>query len=242
MGTEFILNSISCTRGGRTILHDISLDISDIETLSILGPSGAGKTSLLRLLNGLDDYSAGTILFDGKSLREIPVRELRKKVGMVFQLPTLFEGTVRGNILFGPELWGETVDAENLLRQVGLPGDLIDRPANQLSVGQQKRVSLARTLANNPHVILMDEPTANLDAASATWILELIKSLRDEVGIAVIMVSHLIQDARTLGGHAAVLHEGSLIEFGPTQSILDHPSSDITRQYLEGKLDPTQEI
>ncbi len=241
MGTEFILNGVSCHRGGRRILHGISLDIADIETVSLLGPSGAGKTSLLRLLNGLDEYSEGTISFEGNELHDIPIRELRKTVGMVFQLPALFDSTVRENILFGPSLWGETADAEALLHQVGLPGDLIDRPSNELSVGQQKRVSLARTLANNPHVVLMDEPTANLDAASAARILELVKSLRDEIGVAVIMVSHLIQDAETLGGHTAILHEGRLIEFGPTDRVLNDPSSEITRQYLDGKLEPAQE-
>ena len=240
MGTGFLLEGVSCRRGHREVLHDISLDLRETAVVSVLGPSGAGKSSLLRLLNSLDEYSQGTITYHGRELHEIPTRELRREVGMVFQLPYLFEGTVRDNILFGPSIWRKTIDPEDLLRRVGLPADLIDRPAHQLSVGQQKRVSLARTLANEPRVLLLDEPTANLDATAAGTILELILLLRDKLGVAVIMVSHVVRDAGTLGGFAAVLHNGRLVECGSTEKILNEPSSEITRGYLEGHLETSE--
>ncbi|MFH1737649.1 MAG: ATP-binding cassette domain-containing protein [bacterium] len=237
MSTGFLLENVSCRRAGREILHSISLDLREHDVVSILGSSGAGKSSLLRLLNGLDDTSQGAIAYHGKDLREIPIRELRREVGMVFQLPCLFDGTVRDNILFGPNLWGEEFDAEDLLRQVGLSANLIDRPAHQLSVGQQKRVSMARTLANRPRVLLLDEPTANLDATAAGRILELVLSLRDRLGVAVMMVSHLIEDAETVGGLAVVLHDGNLIESGPAEQVLKNPASEITRRFLDGNLE-----
>lgn len=241
MGTGFLLKAASSERGNRTVLRDLSLDLRDSSLVSVLGPSGAGKSSLLRLLNGLDEYSQGTITYNGQDLRDIPIRQLRREVGMVFQLPYLFEGTVRDNVLFGPSLWRTAINPKNLLLRVGLPADLIDRPAHQLSIGQQKRVSLARTLANSPRVLLLDEPTANLDATAARRILELVLSLRDELGVSIVMVSHLVQDAVTIGGAAVVLHNGTLVECGPTEKILNEPSSEITRRYLEGHLENTEE-
>ena len=130
MNAGFVLDGVSCRRAGREVLHDISLDLREHDTVSVLGPSGAGKSTLLRLLNGLDEHSRGTVVYQGRAVRDIPIRQLRREVGMVFQLPYLFEGTVRDNVLFGPSLWQERVDVEDLLRRVGLPAELADRPAH----------------------------------------------------------------------------------------------------------------
>jgi len=241
VGTEFLLEDVCSRRVGREVLRGVSLDLRNEEVVSILGPSGAGKSSLLRLLNGLDEPSQGHISYQGQDVSSIPIRDLRREVGMVFQLPYLFDGSVRENILFGPTIWRRSVDAEGLLKKVGLPVDLIDRPAHQLSVGQQKRVSMARSLAVEPHVLLLDEPTANLDATAAGRILDLILSLRDELGVALLMVSHVIHDTEILGGMAAVLHEGRLVEFGPAERVLKEPSSEITRRFLDGDLDSREE-
>lgn len=147
---------------------------------AIVGPSGSGKTTLLRLLNRLDDPDGGTVLFDGKDVREYDVLELRRRVQLVGQVPVPFPGTVVDNV--GPG-W------EELLPRVGLPVGLATRPADVLSVGEAQRMCLARSLARHPEALVLDEPTSALDTASKGGIEALIRSLADD-GLTVVMVTH----------------------------------------------------
>ncbi len=165
--------------GDVSVVTDISLDVYHGEMLGIVGPSGSGKSSLLRLLNRLDEPTNGTVFLDGQDYRQFSPRELRRRVGMVTQRPFLFPGSVAGNILFGPSQRGEVVadeDIAQLLERVGLPG-FAGREVTNLSGGEQQRVSLARALANRPQILLLDEPTSALDEQAKTGIEQLICSL-----------------------------------------------------------------
>src|SRR3989442_11892869 len=153
---------------GKRLVDDITVRVQKGEVLAIVGPSGSGKSSFLRLLNRLDEPTSGTVFLQGIDYRQIPPRELRRKIGMVTQRPFLFPGTVAANLCFGPLQRSETLPDNNielLLRQVGLPG-YAQRGVANLSGGEAQRVSLARALANSPVVLLMDEPTSALDDES----------------------------------------------------------------------------
>jgi putative ABC transport system ATP-binding protein len=159
----------------------------------LVGPSGAGKTTLLRLLNRLDDPDAGTVLYDGRDVRDYDVLELRRRVQSVGQLPVTFPGTVAVNVLTGlvpavSEEEGRPM-VEGLLERVGLPVTLATRDADRLSVGEAQRMALARALARRPQVVLLDEPTSALDSGSKAGVERLIRSLADE-GLTVVMVTH----------------------------------------------------
>ena len=161
---------------GKTILHDISFDVRASDLMGIVGASGSGKSSLLRLLNRLDEPTSGTVYLDGQDYRQLPPRELRRRVGMVTQRPYLFPGDVASNLRFGPAQRGESLpddEIAQLLERVGLPG-FAAREVSVLSGGEQQRVSLARALANRPEVLLLDEPTSALDEESKLGIEELI--------------------------------------------------------------------
>jgi putative ABC transport system ATP-binding protein len=151
--------------GDAKLVDNVSLEVCCCDVIAIVGPSGSGKSSLLRLLNRLDEPDGGSVYLEGRDYRSIPPRELRQQIGMVLQQPYLFPGTIADNIRFGPQQRGESISAEqieNLLRQVGLSG-YGEREVSTLSGGEAQRVSVARTLANAPKILLLDEPTSALD-------------------------------------------------------------------------------
>jgi putative ABC transport system ATP-binding protein len=154
---------------------------------ALLGPSGSGKSTLLRLLNRLADPDAGTVRFHGTDVRELDPLELRRRVGLVPQLPAPVPGSVADNIGFGPHLEGRDVDPERPVRLAGLDTSFLDRDASRLSVGEQQRVMLARALALEPEVLLLDEPTASLDSAATAAVED---ALRDLQGVSLILVTH----------------------------------------------------
>ncbi|MBI4412725.1 MAG: ATP-binding cassette domain-containing protein [Deltaproteobacteria bacterium] len=215
----FELKNVSCRKkspasGETAVFHSASLCINGDGIFVVMGPSGAGKSTLLRFLNRLEDPQEGEIFFHGKPIREIPVTQLRQRVGMLFQLPALPEKTVRDNLLFGPHLKGEnpadSVLAE-LMRHVDLDPGLINRDAAHLSVGQQQRVSLARVLANKPEVLLLDEPTSSLDAETALKIEETIKRLVKEDGLKAVWVTHHADQADRLGKNRIRIEKGRFV-------------------------------
>ncbi len=204
------------------IVDNISLNVERGELLGVVGPSGSGKSSFLRLLNRLDEPTTGTVFLDRQDYRQIEPRELRRRVGMVTQRPFLFLGDVAANLRFGPLQRGETLaDAEipRLLDRVGLPGFAARNVAN-LSGGEQQRVSLARALANQPEVLLLDEPTSALDEKAKAGIEELIRRLVVEDGFTFVLVTHDLDQARRLCHRVAIMDKGRLVQLGTAEEVL----------------------
>ena len=208
--------------GDISVVTDISLDVYHGEMLGIVGASGSGKSSLLRLLNRLDEPTSGTVFLDGQDYRQFPPRELRRRVGMVTQRPFLFPGNVAGNIRFGPLQRGEVVadeDIARLLERVGLPG-FAGREVANLSGGEQQRVSLARALANRPDILLLDEPTSALDEQAKAGVEQLICSLVKDTSLTCVMVTHDRDQARRMCDRVALLEAGRLIQYGKPAEVL----------------------
>jgi putative ABC transport system ATP-binding protein len=175
---------------------------------SVVGPSGSGKSTLLRAINRLIEPTAGEVYLDGEPTGGMDPLLLRRRVGMVFQLPALFGASVDEAILYGARLAGRGVDADRLLEMVGLDASLGARDPQSLSVGQQQRVSLARALALEPEVLLMDEPTSALDEAARRTIEELIQELNSSLGLTVVVVSHHLDQVERLADHVVLLAAG----------------------------------
>jgi putative ABC transport system ATP-binding protein len=224
LGTETILSTENVTRAidGRTLVDNISVSILSSEVLAVVGPSGSGKTSFLRLLNRLDEPTSGTVFLQGVDYRNIPPRELRRRVGMVTQRPFLFPGTVASNLEFGPRQRGHTLSAKAadlLLSRVGLVGYALRDVAN-LSGGEAQRVSLARALANSPELLLMDEPTSALDDNSKLEVESLIREVIQETRLTCVIVTHDVAQATRMASRAMVLESGRLLRIGPIPEVL----------------------
>jgi putative ABC transport system ATP-binding protein len=207
---------------GRVLVGDISMQMQRGEVLAVIGPSGAGKSSFLRLLNRLDEPTGGTVCLNGQDYRELAPRELRRRVGMVMQAAYLFPGTVAANVAFGPAQHAERLSSERiaaLLDRVGLPGYQV-RDVSNLSGGEAQRVTLARTLANAPEVLLLDEPTSALDDVSARSIEGLLLSIIRERRMTCLIVTHNTAQARRIADRTMILEAGKLITIGPTKEVL----------------------
>lgn len=206
----------------KILIQDANFSIRVGEVLAIVGPSGSGKSSLLRLLNRLDEPTSGTVYFARKDYREIPPRDLRRKIGMVTQRPFLFSGPVASNLSFGPLQWGESLSREvvdQLLDQVGLTG-FADRDVANLSGGEAQRVSVARTLANHPTVLLLDEPTSALDETAKVGVEALLQRIVSERGLTCVLVTHDALQAARLAKRALLLEAGRIVRDGPIAEVL----------------------
>ena len=206
----------------KVLVADASFELRKGETLAIVGPSGSGKTSLLRLLNRLDEPTSGTVYLDGTDYRQIAPRDLRRRVGMVLQRPYLFPGTVADNLRFGPRQRGEVLSEGKiveLLTAVGLVG-YASRDVANLSGGEGQRVSVARTLANSPEVLLLDEPTSALDEDSKGDVEKIILKIRQEQGIPCVLVTHDAAQAVRLAQRALVLEAGRIVRAGRIEEVL----------------------
>ena len=233
----FSLKSIDFAINGKKILSDITIDLEPGVITGIIGPSGAGKSTFLSLLNKLFSPTSGEIYFQGKELADYPSRELRKLVGMVQQHPYLFAGTVRYNLEYGPKIWKidySDADLLELMAKVALPAEFLDREIDGLSGGEQQRVSLARSLANQPCVLLLDEPTSALDIVSSEIIEETIKQLAQE-GMKIIIVTHSLQQTRELTEQLLFLKDGSLIEKTATEEFFKKYDEKEIRSFFKYK-------
>ena len=231
-------------------INNVTLDIGKNEVIAMIGPSGCGKSTFIRCLNRMNDTIEGcrvegTILLDDTDIydKKIDVVPLRARIGMVFQKPNPFPKSIYDNIAYGPKIHGlvqnrqETDElVEQSLKRAGLWNEVKDRltqPGTGLSGGQQQRLCIARTIAVNPEVILMDEPCSALDPIATAVIEDLIDELKKEYSIAI--VTHSMQQASRVSQRTAFFHMGDLIEIGPTDQIFLSPLHQLTNDYITGR-------
>ncbi|NNF77597.1 MAG: ATP-binding cassette domain-containing protein [Rhizobiales bacterium] len=226
------VNGLSLDLAGQLLIDGIDLTISKPGITVIMGYNGAGKSLLLRLLHGLIAQTSGTIQWAGQA----GSNAVRQRQAMVFQSPVLLRRSVAANIDFALKVRGQRDIAwrDKLLELVGLT-DLSARPARLLSGGEQQRLSLARGLSCRPDVLLLDEPTANLDPASVAVIEGILKSACAE-GVKIIFVTHDIGQAKRLGDEIVFLHQGKVAEQSAAERFFIHPTSEVAKAYLEGRI------
>jgi putative ABC transport system ATP-binding protein len=208
-GMLFRLENVTYARAGRAVLSELSLELAE-GTTAVLGASGAGKSTLLRLLNRLADPDAGVISYRGQGVTGYNVLELRREVQFVPQLPALLPGTVAENVSYGPSLCGRAFEISRALTLAGLDSAFADRDAMKLSVGEQQRVMLARALALEPTVLLLDEPTAALDEDTRDAVERTLVSLRERLSVSLVIVTHDPSQAHRLSDRILVLDHGRL--------------------------------
>jgi phosphate transport system ATP-binding protein len=234
--------------GTKRAVKDVTLPIHQGEVLALIGPSGCGKTTLLRSLNRLTELTptaqrTGRILLDAQDIDELEATVLRRRVAMVFQQPNPFPMSIFDNVAYAlreqalrrPRRAALQDSVIGALQRAGLyeevAGDL-DAPALRLSGGQQQRLCIARAIATRPEVLLMDEPCSALDPRSTAVIEQLILGLRRD--LAVVIVTHNLQQARRVGDRVAFMYMGDLVEYGPTEQVFGAPRAARTRDYVEG--------
>ncbi len=246
---KFEVRGLDFFYGANQALYNVSLDVPARSVTALIGPSGCGKSTFLRVLNRMNDIIeetrvTGTVLLDGIDIydRRIDVVELRKRVGMVFQKSTPFPKSIFDNISFGPRLAGINGKArlaeivETSLQRAALWSEVKDRlkeSALALSGGQQQRLCIARALATNPDVLLMDEPASALDPASTARIEDLIFELKENYTI--VIVTHNMQQAARVSDQTAFFYTGHLIEHGNTQQLFTKPKEQQTEDYITGR-------
>jgi phosphate transport system ATP-binding protein len=247
--TKIRIQNVNYSYDGKPALCDVTLDVSANAITVLFGPAGGGKTTLLRLINRLNDLVGGTqmsgrILLDGRDVNSpgTDAISLRRRVGMVFALPLPLPGTVRENVLYGPKLAGvrnRTRQEEILLRSLTQAAlweevkDRLDDPARALSGGQQQRLCIARSLALEPEVLLLDEPTSGLDPISTGKVEESLFELKQDYTI--VIVPHSVQQAARVADYAAFFLMGDLIEHRPGTDIFTDPHNQRTEDYVTGR-------
>ena len=202
------ISNLRYTAGEVEILKGVNAGVPEGSITSIVGPSGAGKSTLLRTINRLVEPTAGEVYLDGAPTSGMDPLVLRRRVGMVFQLPALFGASVEDAILYGVRLAGRSADAARLLEMAGLDASYKDREPRALSVGQQQRVSIARALALEPEVLLMDEPTSALDEAARRKVEELIRGLNARLSLTIVLVSHALDQVERVADRVVLLAAG----------------------------------
>ncbi len=235
------LHNLTQIYNGRTVLQIEQLEIHESEILAIVGPSGAGKSTLLRLLNFLEKPSEGYLNFENSSLNsDIPSLEVRRKVTTVFQSPVLLNRSVAANVAYGLKVRGQSKKAINqavaeALAWVGLE-HLAHASARTLSGGEAQRVALARALVVQPDVLLMDEPTANLDPYNVKLIEDIVTTVNQERGTTVVLVTHNVFQAKRLAHRTALLLDGRLVEIADTATFFETPADPRTAAFVQGDM------
>jgi phosphate transport system ATP-binding protein len=235
--------------GDKHVLKDIDIDIQPNKVTALIGPSGCGKTTLIRTFNRMNDIFPsckieGEILYHGTNIysKNVDAITIRTKIGMIFQKPNPFPMSVFENIAYGPKVHGEHNKKilegiiENSLEQAALWSEINDRLKDSglsLSGGQQQRLCIARTLAIEPEVILMDEPCSALDPISTAKIEDLINELKKE--FTVIIVTHNMQQAARISDYTGFMYLGELVEYGDTIQIFENPKKELTERYITGR-------
>lgn len=247
---HIVVRGLSVNYGGQVGLKDVTVAIPDRRITAIIGPSGCGKSTLLRCLNRLIDNTPGAqvegeVLVDGVNIfgPSVDLSALRRKMGLLSQRPQVLPMSIYDNVAYGPRIHGirrrEALD-EIVRRQLEVAGlwqevhDRLHRPATQLSLGQQQRLCLARGLAVEPEVLLCDEATASLDPISAQHIENRLIELKADYTI--LLVTHLLRQARRLADYVLFMYMGELVEHGPAQELFANPRHERTRAYVSGAI------
>jgi tungstate transport system ATP-binding protein len=225
------------TYAGRTVLDIERLDVQDREILGLVGPSGAGKSTLLRLLNFLESPSSGQIVFRNQPLTGHIALAVRRQVTTVFQRPVLLRESVRANVAYGLALRGERSNGrvDEMLAVVGLD-QLANAPAAKLSGGEMQRVALARALVLNPTVLLLDEPTANLDPYNVGLLEEIVAKTNRERGTTIVLVTHNVFQAKRLAHRVGFVLGGRLVEIAGVTQFFDAPDDPRTTAFVRGDM------
>jgi phosphate transport system ATP-binding protein len=247
--TVLSAQSYSFWYGANQTLHDITFDVAPNAVTALIGPSGCGKSTFLRSVNRLQELLPGTrhtgdLMFDGESLfaRSVDPVELRRRIGMVFQRANPFPKSIFDNVAYGPRVAQSAGErempeiVETSLRRAALWDEVKDRlddPGTSLSGGQQQRLCIARALANQPEVLLMDEPCSALDPIATQRIEELIVELKKDYTI--VIVTHNMQQAARVSDATGFFYLGKLVEFGPTQQLFTSPKDERTEAYITGR-------
>ena len=248
--SKILANGVDVYYGSKQALFGISMDIKEKEVTALIGPSGCGKSTFLRCINRMNDLIeickvSGSIKVDNEEIisEKTDVVSLRSKIGMVFQKPNPFPKSIFDNVAYGPTIHG-LVDSKNDLEEIvhsslkkaGLFDEVKDRlnePGTSLSGGQQQRLCIARAIAVNPEIILMDEPCSALDPIATAIIEELIDELR--LNYTIVIVTHSMQQAARVSQKTSFFHLGELIETGDTKKIFTNPDNSKTQDYITGR-------
>lgn len=250
MSKKITARNVDVFYGAKQAIVDVSIDIDQEDVTAFIGPSGCGKSTFLRTLNRMNDTVAsarvtGDIRLDGQDIysKDMDVVQLRARVGMVFQKPNPFPKSIYENVAYGPRIHGlapgkAELDriVEQSLTRAGLWGEVKDRLSDSgtaLSGGQQQRLCIARAIAVDPEVILMDEPCSALDPIATARIEELIHELRGRY--AIVIVTHNMQQAARVSQQTAFFHLGQLVEHGHTSEIFTNPREERTKDYITGR-------
>ncbi len=248
--TKVAANDVNVYYGEKHALHNVTVNIPDRAVMAFIGPSGCGKSTFLRCINRMNDTIpiarvTGKIVINDQDIydKSLDVVQLRARVGMVFQKPNPFPKSIYENVAYGPRIHGlchSKVDLDEVvqasLEKAGLwneAKDRLDEPGTGLSGGQQQRLCIARAIAVNPEVILMDEPCSALDPIATAKIEELIDELRKN--FCIIIVTHSMQQAARVSQRTAFFHLGNLVEEGPTSEIFTNPKDKRTQDYITGR-------
>lgn len=237
MSTCFQLEGIEKNYASVKALDLVNLEVSGGKIIVLIGVNGAGKTTLLRIIAGLEKQDRGSIIFNGKNVTD---KELRQITTLVFQRTAMFSRSVYDNLAFGLKIRGKS-DSEikdkitEALHNIGLK-NFEKRRAKKISGGEQQRISLARAFLLEPKILLLDEPTANLDPNSATIIEKAIMSRRHQDNI-IIMATHNLNQAKRMGDEIVHVHDGRLIEVASPREFFENPRSEITRKFINGELE-----
>ena len=244
------VSNLNVFYGSKQAIFDINMSINSKEVTAFIGPSGCGKSTLLRCFNRMNDLIDickinGSIKLDELEVysKKIDIVRLRTRVGMVFQKPNPFPKSIYDNVAYGPKIHGLCKDVSELdgiveksLQSAGLWEEVKDRlhePGTGISGGQQQRLCIARAIATNPEVILMDEPCSALDPIATAKVEELIDSLKKN--FTIIIVTHNMQQAARVSQKTAFFHLGALIEFGNTDKVFTSPEKEKTSDYITGR-------
>ena len=237
MGLEVRILDLRYAAGGVEILKGVTAVVPEGGITCIVGPSGAGKSTLLRAVNRLIEPSAGEIYLDGSPMSEMEPLVLRRRVGMVFQLPVLFGASVEDAILYGARLAEKDADAGRLLEMAGLEDPFLGkRDPQTLSVGQQQRVSIARALALEPEVLLMDEPTSALDEAARRRIEDLIRELNACLELTIVLVSHALDQVERVADRVVLLSAGQSEGEWSKEEFFSGEGGERARLFISGRL------